>query len=247
MKRFSVVVRVAPHEVGPEHCLGLVPLVDHLQEAAAAHSERIGIGVGRLQQDGLNWIVGRLIMRMARWPRSGELIRLETWAYKRTGHIFQREFQWRDEGGRFFGAASSKWALFDALHRRVAAPPAWMKDIVPWDAEEAVGFEGLTLPPLGEHRWERPVVPRWSDLDFNAHVNNAQLMGWALEGLPRPFRQVSMLREIDVQFRHECRIDDEVRSCAEAEAANLFSHSLVRAADGAELIRARSLWESTQS
>jgi acyl-ACP thioesterase len=70
-------------------------------------------------------------------------------------------------------------------------------------------------------------MPRLSDLDINGHVNNAQLLGWTLEALPREVSGKPALREIDVQFRHECRLDDLVTSRAEAKTAGVFHHSVI--------------------
>jgi Acyl-ACP thioesterase C-terminal domain len=41
-------------------------------------------------------------------------------------------------------------------------------------------------------------MPRLSDLDINGHVNNAQLLGWTLEALPREVSGKQALREIDI-------------------------------------------------
>jgi hypothetical protein len=48
LARFQVVARVAFHEVGPAGCLGLVPLANHLQEAAAEHARHLGVSISRL-------------------------------------------------------------------------------------------------------------------------------------------------------------------------------------------------------
>jgi fatty acyl-ACP thioesterase A len=86
------------------------------------------------------------------------------------------------------------------------------------------------------------VAPRLSDLDVNGHVNNAQLLGWTVEALPREFPGERVLREIDIQFRRECRLDDPVASRAEAKNAGVFHHNVIRVDAGRELVRARSLW-----
>src|SRR5512144_2138766 len=64
---------------------------------------------------------------------------------------------------------------------------------------------------------------------------------WTLEALPREFPGERVLREIDVQFRHECRLDDPVASRTEAKNG-VFHHSVIRVDDGRELVRARSVW-----
>ena len=184
----------------------------------------------------------RLLIRMERWPLCGETIHIETWPSKRVGHLFNREFRLRDGSNLFVGAASSSWALFDVRARHVATTPKWLEEAVPWDPEEAVGFECAAVPRLAIASYERSVVPRLSDLDINGHVNNAQLLGWTLEALPREVSGKRVLREIDVQFRHECRLDDQVASRTEAKNTGIFHHSIIRVDDGRELVRARSVW-----
>jgi fatty acyl-ACP thioesterase A len=242
LARFQVVARVAFHEVGPAGCLGLVPLANHLQEAAAEHARHLGVSISRLAEAGLGWVMTRLLIRMERWPPCGETIHIETWPSKRVGHLFYREFRLRDGSNLFVGAASSSWALFDVHARRVATTPKWLEEAVPWDPEEAVGFEHAAVPRIAIASYERSVVPRLSDLDINGHVNNAQLLGWTLEALPREVSGERVLREIDVQFRHECRLDDQVASRAEAKNADVFHHNVIRVDAGRELVRARSLW-----
>jgi acyl-ACP thioesterase len=242
LARFQVVARVAFHEVGPAGCLGLVPLANHLQEAAAEHARHLGVSISRLAEAGLGWVMTRLLIRMERWPLCGETIHIETWPSKRVGHLFYREFRLRDGSNLFVGAASSSWALFDVHARQVATTPKWLEEAVPWDREEAVGFEHAAVPRIAIASYERSVVPRLSDLDINGHVNNAQLLGWTLEALPREVSGERVLREIDVQFRHECRLDDQVASRAEAKNADVFHHNVIRVDAGRELVRARSLW-----
>jgi acyl-ACP thioesterase len=242
LARFQVVARVAFHEVGPAGCLGLVPLADHLQEAAAEHARHLGVSISRLADVGLGWVMTRLLIRMERWPLCGETIHIETWPSKRVGHLFYREFRLRDGSNLFVGAASSSWALFDVHARQVAITPKWIEEAVRWDPEQAAGFERATVPRLTIADYERGVMPRLSDLDINGHVNNAQLLGWTLEALPREVSGKQALREIDVQFRHECRLDDQVASRAEAKNAGVFHHSVICVDNGHELVRARSLW-----
>jgi acyl-ACP thioesterase len=86
------------------------------------------------------------------------------------------------------------------------------------------------------------VTPRLSDLDINGHVNNAQLLGWTLEPLPLEVSGEQVLREIDVQFRHECRRDDRIAARVEAKDGGVFHHSVIFVDNGRELVRARSVW-----
>src|SRR5512144_2893348 len=171
LARFQVVTRVAFHDVGPAGCLGLVPLADHLQEAAAEHARHLGVSINQLAEVGLGWVMSRLIVRIERWPLFGETMRIETWASKRVGHLFHREYWLRDASDLLVGAASSSWALFDVRARHVATTPKWLEEAVPWDPEEAVGFARAAVPRIAIASYERSVLPRLSELDINGHVN----------------------------------------------------------------------------
>jgi acyl-CoA thioesterase FadM len=165
-----------------------VPLADHLQEAAAEHARHLGVSIDRLAGLGLGWVMSRLIIRIEWWPLLGETMHIETWPSKRVGQLFHREFRLRDESDLLVGAASSSWALFDVHARQVVTVPRWLEQAVPWEPEEAVGFEGATVPRLTMAHYQRRVTPRLSDLDINGHVNNAQLLGWTVEPLPQRSR-----------------------------------------------------------
>jgi fatty acyl-ACP thioesterase A len=241
LARFQFVTRVAFPEVGPSGRLGLVPLADHLQEAAAEHARHLGVSIDRLAGLGLGWVMSRLIIRIEWWPLLGETMHIETWPSKRVGQLFHREFRLRDESDLLVGAASSSWALFDVHARQVVTVPRWLEQAVPWEPEEAVGFEGATVPRLTMAHYQRRVTPRLSDLDINGHVNNAQLLGWTVEPLPQVSGE-QILREIDVQFRHECRRDDRIAARVEAKDSGVFHHSVIFVDNGRELVRARSVW-----
>jgi acyl-ACP thioesterase len=82
-----------------------------------------------------------------------------------------------------------------------------------------------------------------SDLDANAHANNARIAEWVVEGVGRDVWQSSFVRGLDVDFLAEALHGDAVSSRAAAMPDGQFSHSLVRSADGREIARARTRWE----
>lgn len=236
--------RVAFHEVGSERAIGLVALANHLQQAAGEHAERLGLGMERMAAEGLAWVLSRQRLCIRHWPGCRESLAIETWPSLVSGPLFHREFRVLDGAGREIVLATSAWALFDLASRKSVAAPDWIAASLELDPTRAATFEGRTVPGLRDATWEQRVLPRWSDLDINRHVNNAQLLGWCLETLPRKWLAAGRLTEIDAQFRSECNLDDSVSSRAGEIEPGLCLHSLVHAADGKELLRARSRWRT---
>jgi medium-chain acyl-[acyl-carrier-protein] hydrolase len=239
-------IRVPLHHADATGSVGIVALADYLQEAAGEHAEALGVGAERLAGDGMYWVLTRLFLRLARAPRGGETIEIDTWPSQRPRQLFLRDFRICGEDGGELIAASSYWALIDAARRKSVKGPAWITDLVEFDPGRATAFPDA--PPKRIVRVERSedVRPRWSDIDVNGHVNNANLIGWLLEVFQTEWLATHALAALDVAFRAECRRDDTVRSCSTRIMGETFLHALLRG-DGTEIVRAQSWWQRRES
>jgi medium-chain acyl-[acyl-carrier-protein] hydrolase len=231
------------HEAGPDGTIRLGALADHLQQAAGDHAAALGLGAARLADAGLHWVLTRQYVRIARAPRGGEAITIETWPSERPRQLFQRDFRVTDAAGAALAVATSSWALIDAASRRAVKGPPGVVTAIEVTRRRAAEYPARTIPRLQDHTFETPIRARWSDLDANRHVNNAVLASWVIEALPFDILGAHRLRAIDIAFRNECGPGDEVLSRAQPTGALAYRHALVRAADGTELARAESEWE----
>jgi acyl-ACP thioesterase len=230
------------HHADPTGSLGIVALAEYLQQAAGEHADDLGAGAARLAKDGLFWVLTRLFVQIARPPRGGETIEIETWPSQRPRLLFLRDFRIRGEDGAEIATATSHWALIDGARRKAVRGPASIIDRIAFDPARATAFPENAPMRLEQTDWSADVKPRWSDIDANGHVNNAVLVGWLLEVFQSDWLAAHRLSALDVVFRAECRRDDEVRSCAAPSTEETIHHALLRG-DGAEIIRARSWWQ----
>lgn len=235
-------MRVPFHHADPSGAVGVVSLADYLQQAAGEHAEDLGAGAERLAKDGLFWVLTRLFVRIARAPRGGETIEIETWPSQRPRQLFLRDFRVRGEDGAEIVTATSHWALIDAARRKAVTGPAWLADRIAFDPVRAAVFPDTAPRRIERVERSEDVKPRWADIDANGHVNNANLVGWLLESLQSDWLATHALSALDVAFRAECRRDDTVRSCAARIMGETFLHALLRG-DGAEIVRAHSWWQ----
>uniref|UniRef100_A0A5B7AUC4 Acyl-ACP thioesterase-like C-terminal domain-containing protein n=1 Tax=Davidia involucrata TaxID=16924 RepID=A0A5B7AUC4_DAVIN len=104
--------------------------------------------------------------------------------------------------------------------------------------------------------------PRWSDMDANQHVNNVKYIGWILESVPLNVLEDYNLTSMTLEYRRECRQSNVLESLTSmnarvaAEDSNFLTnhskaelestHLLRMQADKAEIVRARSVWQSKQ-
>jgi acyl-ACP thioesterase len=236
--------RVPFHHADATGAVGIVPLAGYLQQAAGEHAEALGVGAGRLAEEALFWVLTRLFLRIARTPRGGETIEIDTWPSQRPRQLFFRDFRVRGADGAEIIAATSHWALIDAARRRAAKGPAWIAERVDFDPARAAPFPKPAPAKLERAERAEAVTPRWSDIDVNGHVNNANLVGWLLEVFASDWLAAHALAALDVVFRAECRRGDTVQSCATPLADESFTHAL-RRGDGAEIVRAHSWWRAS--
>lgn len=163
--------------------------------------------------------------------------------------------------GEVIGAATSTWLAFNLKTRRMAKLPKdllfYFKTSSPDPPRFAVG-EGFSPEKIGEVDAARPLAAqsvttvRRADMDMNLHVNNVAYLKWVCEDVPAGVFDSHVLTGIDLEYRAEAHSGDEVQSrSVEAAAAaggeRVFEHSLLRASDKAELLRARSTWSPADS
>lgn len=235
---------VRQHETDAHGVLSPGGLCDYLQEAAGNHAHSLGFSVAQLLQKGLTWVLSRFRLRIERLPAAGETARVRTWPAGAEKLFALRDFEVLDGQDVRIAAATSAWLILDTAARRpvriqsVFEPPDALRTPRALD----LGFDRLPLPDAFDR--ETPVRVRLSDLDANAHANNARIAEWIVEGIGRDEWERGSLRELDIDFLAEAMAGDAVGSRASARPGGQFLHSLVRGGDGKEIARARTTWES---
>ncbi len=232
--------RVRVYEAGPGGVAGPPVVANYLQQSAAEHADMLNVGAAPMAAEGLAWILTRLRLRMERWPLLGEAVALETWPASLDKRFALRAWRLHDAEAAPLGVAVAHWAVFDFARRRLAPLPAWLVERVQPGAPPPLGLaaHGLASPP-GEAPSVR-LTPRKAELDVNAHVNNAHLLGWLLE--PLALEPERRLVELDAAFRSEVRVGDTVESRAAAEPGGLWRHAIARAGTPGDLVRAVTRW-----
>jgi acyl-ACP thioesterase len=241
-KRF----RVRSYETDPLGRLQVPILCKLLQEAATAHAAILGVAVETLIYSGVAWVLSRLHFEMNRWPKADDTIVIETWPEAMSRLFTERRFEVFDASDRRIGAASTLWLILDLERRRPVRLPAHVV--------ERLGELGLGSEPrrFGDLVTPDPVdrelafTVRRSDLDSAEHVNNTSYVEWAIEAVPDEVWSTAELAELEIQYVSECHRGQTVESRSQLveRGGDLeVRHQLLRSDDGAEVARARTLWQ----
>jgi len=203
--------RVRFYEAEPNGRAAVTAICRYLQEAADCHCRSLGLSLSELREVGRMWVIVRLALQLFEFPRVGDSVMVETWPTNRMdGFRAYRDFRLRSGGGTLLGEAASLWLMLDAKTRRpVRMPESVLEGRHPlFVTPEPV--EALALVEPQAVTSEQQVRVRWRDLDVNGHANNVCYVEWALETIPPAIRQLFQLGGLDIQFRNEVLMDQEV-------------------------------------
>ena len=228
---------VRSYECGPDGGATLPTVCNYLQEAASLNAKELGFSKSDFQADGsgISWVLTKLRVRMFRYPRWEDEVRVTTFPRGGRRIVAWRDFVVADAAGNRFGVATSEWMLIDLATRRIAAVPPRVLEAANTVREPVLGLE-----PFSKFRYPADAAgpaplefaARHSDIDLNGHVNNVHYLEWMLEPCPdvRP-------GELEVVFRSETFAGDRVLVATAAGAAGERYHR-VYAPDGRDHVTA---------
>ena len=214
-----------------------------LQEAATTHADKLGVALDYLIENQLAWVMMRLRVKMSAWPRGGERISVETWVHSASKVMTERRFRVTGESDTPMGEVITQWVILDTERRRPVRLPQFALDAIApvVRAEKPISLD--KLPELETAENDRGFEVRFSDLDIAQHVNNAAYIQWAAETVPEDVLRSQLPLEIDAHYLSECRFGESVDSSSAGLTDTIgFLHSLRRRSDGAEVLRARTVW-----
>ena len=232
--------RVRAYEADADSLAPAATLVDYFQEAAGNHAAAFGLERGPALLPGRYgaWVLTLLRVELDRRPAWREAVTLATWASGRDALHAWRDFEIAGDGGPI-GRGTSRWLVIDVARRRpVRLPQPFLERLHVADRPDALAHDAFSLAPPDPVAYADRRRVRRSDLDQNAHANNARYLGWALDGLPEP---PGRLTGFSLQFKAEAVLDDEIAAECGAPANGRIAHA-IRHADGRALALVETRW-----
>lgn len=189
-------------------------ILSAMQETAGVHSGLLGLDRETMQNLNLGWILSRLKVEFTCLPKVGETLTIETWPTPNRHLFFPRSHVFRDSDGNQIGCANSLWTTMNMTERRVEKNDfviSRMPDNS--DLPPAAGMPATVKALEGEVK-AGCVVPQFSDLDTNCHVNNTKYMDWCMNALGVDMLRDRCLTGFDVNYDSEilpgCEIHTEL-------------------------------------
>lgn len=223
-KTYAQEFRIASYQTDLTARMKPSAILEIMQEMAGAHAEMLNVGRSRLDPMNLAWVLTRVEVRMERYPRSGEMIQVETFPMPNRRVFFPRYFIFRDSEGKQIGCAGSMWVVLDITTRKMANAAeivASMPDNS--DLNAPMGMPA-TVEEIAAETQESLRIPVYTDLDVNGHVNNTRYLDWCCNALGIAVMCTHEMRRFAVNYNQEILPGQEVRTVLRYEG-NTFSFS----------------------
>jgi len=214
------------HEINPHEVATPLTMLYYLEDAAIAHSESAGYGVGRLKSEQRAWVLNRWHLQINRYPVYGEKVTIETWPSSFERFYATREFLIRDHNQEIIGRATSLWIFLNTETKRPFRIGPEFREAYGLDPTRAIedSFNQLhiVLEDQGEGGGvEQTFSVRRSDIDTNGHVNNANYLQWMLEVLPEDIYLNHHLTSLEIVYKKETTYGSSIRSKCTVEGLEL--------------------------
>jgi medium-chain acyl-[acyl-carrier-protein] hydrolase len=227
-------------------------LFDFMQQSAVKNAEALGVGVAKMRETNLAWVLNRLKLSVNRYPKVGETVALSTYPVRIDKYFVYRDFQLHDTEGVQIAYATSVWLLLDLEKRSMASVPAFVHEIeYPVIHHPLPPLSGKVLPlKTVDFETCRTVVAE--DLDFNNHASNVSYVKWLVEAMHLDVQNNYLLTELDINYRAECYLSDlisiqthqKIVEKDETTEGGYFQQKIVRKSDEKDLVWANVQYQA---
>ncbi len=216
-----------------------------LLNSAWNHARGTAYGYEELTARDLMWVLVKVQVRIARLPRWGDEVTIETWG-KRIERLYAlRDFIVFGDSGEKLVSATSSWMI---LNRSTGRPQRFEQgtDGFPWqpgrDELETV-LDKVPQLAGGKELARFPVL--FSDIDVNRHVNSTKYLEWMIDSHSVEELEKTEPVSIELSFLAEALPNDHVSVLSESKDKQELC-CIRRPSDGKDLCRGRLEWSETR-
>ena len=178
-------------------------ILETMQETAGVHSRIFGLGREVMDAMNIAWVVSRLTVKFDRVPRINEKIVIETYPTPNRHMFYPRTHIFRDAEGAQIGCANSLWVLMDLTARKLTNSEEVLSRMPDNTGMAMLPGMPATVKPLGGEIAEGEIIPVYSELDMNRHVNNTKYLDWCANALGVDVMAENCITAFDVNYDAE--------------------------------------------
>lgn len=201
-KLYSKSWLLTPGECNCEKELPVWLLTERIIDVATTHANSWGVGYARLIVDNQAWVLSRVAIEMKRWPKVNETYTLSTWVEGYNRHFSERNVEITDADGNVIGYARTIWVVIDLATRQSCDISAfdYIRDNIN-DKECPMEKQGHFKTVDRTH--SSSYTFRYSDIDFNQHVNSLRYIRLLLDQWTADFHNRQEIQRFEISYMKE--------------------------------------------
>lgn len=203
---FQKNVPVMEYECDVARKLRLSWLMRHAQQMGSDHLATKHVDYRQMYEDGMVFVVNKMRIKIQRRPEFNEKLLLTTIPMEPKGVQFVRDTIFDTVEGERLAEVSISWALMHPESRRILRPSAFDRygfQFNPNDGEQVTGYK--IRKPEGPATIHKRQV-KYSDLDYNGHVNNATYADMVCDMVPVELLMHSKIKEFGIIYHKEAKL-----------------------------------------
>lgn len=158
-------------------------VLDIFQDIAGDHAEQIGVGFQTMLAQNYLWVIVKSRYRIVKMPQLHQHVRVITWPLAPSRISFQREYRMEALDGTPLILGSSDWVIIDSQTRRFVNIQNIYPTGEPFRTDTVFPEKTKRLPILNAEESGYTLVPTYTDLDQNGHVNNTKYANYILNAI----------------------------------------------------------------
>lgn len=196
---------VAPENIDFKGQITVPSICGHIINAIGQNVRKEGYGVDVLAKRNLSWVLIRSAFEIDTRPGLYSPLCIDVWPVAGNGLTYNRCVRICDNRGFEIGRGTTEWCVIDIVSRKPVVVSLNFKESV--SDIPCKGARRLKEFAL-EHTEERKV--RYSDCDFNGHLNNTKYIDLLYDMLPDEMLQSKEPVRLDINYKHEVRCGETI-------------------------------------
>lgn len=211
MKKFVQNFNIPCYDTDASWRLKPASFMNLAQEAAGLHAVHLGFGYDDLIVKNTAWILSRVKISFLDTPKWRDNITLTTWHKGLERLFYLRDFVITDSEGKERVKATTSWLVLNLETRRLVRDPQLMEEgTVCTENAMETSADKVVMPKDIEPTLALQHTVAYSDVDMNAHTNNAMYMQWAMDAVDYETASQKPVKEVTINFNHETKAGDLV-------------------------------------
>lgn len=200
---YSKHVQITESECDMNRKISMSGIMRHAQQMGSDHLRENGLTYEMMYRDGMVFVMSKVLITVTRRPKFGETVKLITIPKQPKGAQFIRDTVFESESGEKLIEVSISWLLIDPTTHKILRPATFEVygiEMSPNDGEYITSYK-IKKPEQNGILHMRQV--KYSDLDYNMHVNNTKYMDMICDAIPFETIKKSEIESFGLLFQNE--------------------------------------------